>query len=492
MRRVVLLVLGLALTGCAELRDAFSARPGNVARAAGQTLSVERLAELSARVKGLPLQAPNLSQLAGAYVNYLLFAGALADGHTLRDSSLVVATMWPELSQMKFDHFVDHVSVARELTGAEVDSAYRAGNVRAFQHILITVPQSAAPPVVQQKQAQVNTLWRGLVANGGGNFAAVARRSSEDISTKPSGGYLDVGARGRFVKPFDDAAWQLSPGEISGVVRSPFGFHIIRRPPLAEIRDTFAAGLRQIATSEQDSTYFADLAKRKDIRLSSGAGEAVRAAVQDLGTASSSGKVLARYVGGDFTVANLVRWLYAVDPRVSQQIPMANDSMINSLLRQLVERTVALKQADSAKIDISADEWTEVRTEYDSTLSIIRTLLGIDSVMPGDSAATTAGRERFVVARVDAYFDRAVNGQAQFYPIPPLLALELRRRGTWSIDAAAVQRAVQRAQELRASADSLRPPGAGGGGVRPAPGPAPLQPVPDSAARRTPPHRSLQ
>jgi PPIC-type PPIASE domain len=488
MRRVVVLGLGLALTGCAELRDAFSARPGNAARAAGQTLSVERLAELSARVKGLPLQAPNLSQLAGAYVNYLLFAGALADGRTLQDSALVAAAMWPEISQMKFDHFVERVSVARALSGTEVDSAYRAGNVRAFQHILITVPQSAAPPVVQQKQAQINALWRGLVASGGGNFAEVAKHSSEDLSTKPSGGYLDVGGRGRFVKPFEDAAWQLSPGEMSGVVRSPFGFHIIRRPPLAEIRDTFSAGLQHIAMSEQDSTYFADLAKRKDIHLSSGASEAVRAAVQDLGTSSRSGKVLARYVGGDFTVANLVRWIYAVDPRVAQQIPMANDSMLNSLLRQLVERTVALQQADSAKVDITADEWTEVHAEFDSTLSIIRTLLGIDSISPGDSAATVAGRERFVVARVDAYFDRAVDGQAQFYPIPPLLALELRQRGTWSIDAAAVQRAAQRAQQLRASADSLRPPGAGSG-VRPAPGPAPVPPVPDSAGRQAPPRR---
>jgi hypothetical protein len=99
------------------------------------------------------------------------------------------------------------------------------------------------------------------------------------------------------------------------------------------------------------------------------------------------------------------------------------------------------------------------------------------------------------MARVNAYFDRVVGGGAQFFPIPPLLAQVLRQRSEWSIDAAAVRRAAERATALRAASDSLRPPGGEappGAGMRPAPGPAPVPPVPDSLLQRPPSRRIVQ
>jgi hypothetical protein len=92
------------------------------------------------------------------------------------------------------------------------------------------------------------------------------------------------------------------------------------------------------------------------------------------------------------------------------------------------------------------------------------------------------------MARVNDYFDRVVTGQAQFLPIPPLLTQVLREKADWSIDADAVQRAVERATALRASADSLRPSGSGAQ-MQPAPGPPPVA-VPDSGKR--PSRRSVQ
>jgi hypothetical protein len=98
------------------------------------------------------------------------------------------------------------------------------------------------------------------------------------------------------------------------------------------------------------------------------------------------------------------------------------------------------------------------------------------------------------MARVNDYFDRVVLRQAQFAPIPPLLAQVLREGGKWSLDQSGVRQAAQRAGTLRASADSLTPPGgaAPGAGLRPAPGPAPVPPVPDSVLRRPPAHRTRQ
>lgn len=493
MRRLALVAVGLALAGCTALRDAFTAHPDAAARAAGQTLSVERLAELAARAKGFPLQPTNLSKLAGVYVDFTLFAMAMADGPSLSDSGVVAQVMWPAVSQLKFSRFHERLAAGRMPGDQAMDSLYAAGELRAFQHLLITVPQSAAPTVVQQKQAQANALWRSLAASGGTNFADVARRSSEDPGSKAAGGFLGVRPRGQFVPQFEDAAWQLAPGAMSGVVRTPFGFHIIRRPPLAEIRDSFAEGARDALLSRFDSSYLVDLSAKRHVRVAGDAGEMVRAGVQDMDAAGRSNKRLASYDGGQFSMKDMVRWLYGLDPRYMAMLPQANDSMIGQLVQRLVERDLAVRQADSAKVQLTDSEWVTVRTEYDSTLALLGSELRFTPGMVRDSASTKAGRERFMMARVDDYFDRLVGGQAQFFPIPPLLAQWLREHGHWSIDESGVQRASERAAALRASADSLRPPaGNQGGEVRPAPGPPPVPPIPDSVLRKAPVRRTLQ
>lgn len=486
MRRLGLVVAVLAAAGCSALRDAFTAHPKAAARAAGQTLSVERLAQLASRAKGMPLDASSLSRLADAYVDYALFAMAVVQGRNLDDSATIARAMWPRVSQLRFNHFFAGISKSVEPTPHQVDSTYAAGEVRAFQHILITVPPNAPPPEVERKQQQINAVWRGLVTTGGENFAAVARRRSEDEGSKPAGGYLGAGGRGRFVRPFEEAAWGLAPGQMSGVVRSAFGFHIIRRPPLAEIRDTFTADVAQVLETRLDSAYLSDLVTQHEVRVADDAPQAIRDAVQDLPAAAGSDKRLASYRGGTFTVKDFARWVAAVDPRFAQQLATANDSLIRLALDRVIERELALRQAESTQVSLPDSEWAAVRAEYDSTLALLRDQLRLDPTAVRDTSVPVTRRTQFVMAAVDAYFDRVVGGQAEYHSVPHFLAQTLREQADWSVDAAGVRSAIQRAVALRASADSIRPPGAGTPGLRPAPGPPPVGPAADTARGSSP------
>jgi peptidyl-prolyl cis-trans isomerase C/peptidyl-prolyl cis-trans isomerase SurA len=100
--------------------------------------------------------------------------------------------------------------------------------VRA-SHILLMYQgsmRSTATRSQQDAQQQIATIAAEL--QGGGDFAELARQHS-DCPSSAKGGDLGSFGRGSMVGPFEEAAFGMQVGQTSGVVETPFGYHIIQR-----------------------------------------------------------------------------------------------------------------------------------------------------------------------------------------------------------------------------------------------------------------------
>jgi parvulin-like peptidyl-prolyl isomerase len=134
---------------------------------------------------------------------------------------------------------------------------YRQEEQVKARHILF-MTRDAGPEVEQKAKARADSLLA-AIRKDGGDFSELAKRFSQEPGAAARGGDLGWFGRGRMVKEFEDAAFALKPGEISPVVRTQFGYHIIKledrkdagTKPFDEVR----AELRmQMAQVRGDST----------------------------------------------------------------------------------------------------------------------------------------------------------------------------------------------------------------------------------------------
>lgn len=99
-------------------------------------------------------------------------------------------------------------------------------------HVLIQYKgsQRAAATITRSKEEAKKLADEVLAkAKKGQDFAGLAKQYSDEPGAKDRAGTLGKFAKGQMVKPFADAAFALKPGEISNVVETDFGFHVIKR-----------------------------------------------------------------------------------------------------------------------------------------------------------------------------------------------------------------------------------------------------------------------
>ncbi|MBA3660093.1 MAG: peptidyl-prolyl cis-trans isomerase, partial [Gemmatimonadales bacterium] len=454
MRRGPLLVLAvLSLAGCSNVRDLFSAHANTAAEGGGQELTPERLAAIMTGAKGMKPSKDAGRFVANVWVDYALFAQAAANGKLPTDSASIAEAVWPEIAELRGIHWHDSLMARRGKLGPNAgDSVYKLDTVRVLQHILFRVPQGATPDIRGAARKKAETTLAKV--KKGDDFGRLATALSDDPGSKMDQGFLPPSPKGAFVTAFDSAGWSLAPGAVSGVVETPFGYHIIKRPIPEAVRERLTGWVAQRAGTRLDSVYMDSLAMTSKLRIAKGAPKAMRAAAKDPESARGSKTELVSYRDGELTVSDFLRWMRALPPQYVAQLREADDSNLTQFARVLTQNVLLLRQADSAKVRVTQAEWAEMRGRYESQLDTLRMEMGITDEALGGKSAAQGERNKVAALKLDTYFARLVGGKQRIRPLPSALATVLRERGKYDIHESGVNRAVEIAMAKMPKTDS--------------------------------------
>jgi len=453
MKKLALAAVAAALiaTGCDSMKDAFSAHVDVVAKANDQQLTITRLASLMGQSKA-PLRKDVANAIVDAWVNYQLVAEAAANNDSLKDTKQIDEAMWAIIANIKAKKWYDQVSKTwKAPDSSTAEAAYNNGQMLAASHILL-LTQDTTPAGKAKVKAKIDAI-RAQVTPA--NFADMARKNSQDGSAQ-AGGSLGVFARGAMVKEFDQAAAALKPGQISPVVQTQFGYHIIYRPTFAEVKSQFIQAMAAGGMQAAESTYLAGLESSSKVEVKQGIAPTIRAVVENPNGHRDDKTVLATSSLGKFTASDLSRWMETFPPQaqISERVKQAPDSMLPMFVKNFVRNELVLHSADSAKLGPDAAQLADVRKLFSQSVTNAWNALNVDPKALETAAKSKSDREKLAAQRVEDYINKLLQQQAQYVDVTQPVQNVLREKYDYTINPETLDAVLLEAAKVRLATDS--------------------------------------
>jgi peptidyl-prolyl cis-trans isomerase C len=222
-------------------------------------------AEVDQRVKEMQQQFPNEDAFKKALTDRSMTLEALRSD--TRKDLVINKMMEAEVSSAPAASDEE----ARDFYAKNPDKFKQGEQVRA-SHILIRVDEKADAAAKQKARAEIDAVLKR--AKAGEDFAALAKQHSQDGSAA-QGGDLSYFVRGQMVPAFEEAAFSLQPGQISDVVTTPFGYHIIKvtdhkaatTVPLEQVNDRVKQFLTGQKKQQKADEFIAGLKQKSKIEV---------------------------------------------------------------------------------------------------------------------------------------------------------------------------------------------------------------------------------
>lgn len=448
-----------------------------VARAHTFEFTADDAVQLVGPQVGLPNDPAVIQTVADIWIDYTLLAWAINEDSTLAQLDLVPLIKQQVDQEMILalrDSVIQPDTAVTEEELRDLFANESPGVQLRARHLLLGVPPQATEAQrdsVRQRAADL----RARIARGE-DFATLASQFSQDRGSGQQGGDLGYFERGFMVRPFDEAVFALSVGELSDVVETPYGYHVIRLeerviPTFDDSRVEYRQRLQTLRLQAAESTYIAGVMDAADSEIQTGAAEVVREVARspraNLSRRAASRR-LVTYSGGSVTVEDLRDFMETRDASYRVDVIEADDQAIeNGVLEALLQRQLLARAAVDLGLSVPEarqDSLTDVaRLRF---VDAARTL-GLTGIAPQDGES----RQEAVQAAVTSLMQAVVSNQTNVLPLGPI-ALTLRKQFRNEIFEAGIISTVARINEIRGPAAAPQ------AGTVPAAAPAP---VPDSA-----------
>lgn len=171
-------------------------------------------------------------------------------------------------------HLQDVIDERSKVTEEEIQEAYQAfrkDTTATVRHILLLTQDKSESEKREIRSRMEEILTQ---AKSGADFAELARMHTEDPGSKENGGLYENFSRGTMVKPFEDAAFTIPIGEISDIVETRYGYHILKivsRGPgsksLEEMRPELEEQLRGTGRNDIVPDYIEELKEKAHVEF---------------------------------------------------------------------------------------------------------------------------------------------------------------------------------------------------------------------------------
>jgi hypothetical protein len=456
---VASLLVVVSASSCAAFKDAMTAHQDVVARAGTQELKVDELATLLANSE-IPLRPDAVRTFSQLWVNYQLLGHAGAQGDSLGTAEDADKGMWSAFAQIQTRAYYDAISKGWDVAvdSSTLEQRYNegAGGLIAASHILLAKqPEGISATANDSIKREAERLAATVTP---ANFAAVAKARSEDPGSKDRGGSYGVFSGTDMVGAFSEGVRSVTPGGITKVVETEYGYHIIRRHTWAEAREQFTQMYAGIAQQKAESTYFESLESGANVQVKGSAAKLVKAVAEDVDAYRDDRTVIATARSGNLTASRLAQWMAAFPPqsRMRAQVMQVPDSVIPVFVKNIMRNELLLRAADSAGVGPDSAQRTGIRDAFTNGVRSTMQALNVLPSQLADSANDVTAREALAGSRIDGYLTRLLRNEGDFVEVPEQLVLVLRDKYEARFVPAAIERALAEATKLRATADSLK------------------------------------